>query len=67
MGGESVRKPFGEVIWNRNCPDLFFLNGIEDLVAPDWEVADLERVVREAIPQPTTFRVSSRIPRPSRR
>jgi GNAT superfamily N-acetyltransferase len=38
------------------------LNGLNDLVAHDWEVADLERVVREAIPQATTFRASSRDP-----
>jgi N-acetylglutamate synthase-like GNAT family acetyltransferase len=38
------------------------LNGIEDLVAPNWDTADLERVVREAIPQATTFRASSRDP-----
>jgi GNAT superfamily N-acetyltransferase len=31
-------------------------------VAPDWEVADLERVVRQAIPQTTTFRAGSRDP-----
>jgi len=31
-------------------------------VAPDWEAADLERVVREAIPQATTYRASSRDP-----
>jgi N-acetylglutamate synthase-like GNAT family acetyltransferase len=31
-------------------------------VAPNWEAADLERVVREAIPQATTFRASSRDP-----
>jgi GNAT superfamily N-acetyltransferase len=62
VGGESRRQPFGEVVWDTTYPDLFFLNGIEDLVAPDWEVADLERVVREAIPQATTFRVSSRDP-----
>jgi N-acetylglutamate synthase-like GNAT family acetyltransferase len=36
------------------------LNGIENLVAPHWEAADLERVVREAIPQATTYRASSR-------
>ena len=62
MGGQSRRQPFGEIVWNTTYPDLFFLNGIEDLVAADWEVADLERVVREAIPQATTFRVSSRDP-----
>jgi len=59
-GGESLRRPFGEIVWNRRYPDLFFLNGIENLVAPDWEAADLERVLREAIPQATTYRASSR-------
>jgi GNAT superfamily N-acetyltransferase len=29
-------------------------------VAPNWEAADLERVVREAIPQATTLRATSR-------
>jgi GNAT superfamily N-acetyltransferase len=38
------------------------LNGIENLVAPDWEAADLQRVVREAIPRATTYRASSRDP-----
>lgn len=38
------------------------MNGIEDLVAPNWNAADLERVVQEAIPQTTTFRASSRDP-----
>jgi N-acetylglutamate synthase-like GNAT family acetyltransferase len=61
-GGESLRRPFGEIVWNRTYPDLFFLNGIENLVAPDWEAADLERVVREAIPRATTYRASSRDP-----
>ena len=31
-------------------------------MAPDWEATDLERVVREAIPQATTYRASSRDP-----
>ena len=61
-GGESVRKSFGDIVWNPTYPDLFFLNGIENLVAPDWEVADLEQAAREAIPQATTFRASSRDP-----
>jgi N-acetylglutamate synthase-like GNAT family acetyltransferase len=38
------------------------LNGIENLVAPDWEAADLQRVLREAIPQASTYRASSRDP-----
>ena len=57
-----MHRPFGEIVWNGTYPDLFFLNGIEDLVAPNWEAADLERVVQEAIPQATTFRASSRDP-----
>jgi GNAT superfamily N-acetyltransferase len=32
------------------------------VVAPDWQAADLEKVVREAIPQATTYRASSRDP-----
>jgi GNAT superfamily N-acetyltransferase len=61
-GGESVRKSFGDIVWNPTYPDLFFLNGIENLVAPGWDVADLEQAAREAIPQATTFRASSRDP-----
>ena len=61
-GGVHLRRPFGEIVWNTTYPDLFFLNGIEDLVAPNWDAADLERVVREAIPRATTFRASSRDP-----
>jgi GNAT superfamily N-acetyltransferase len=38
------------------------LNGIEDLVAPQWDAADLENVVREAIPETNTLRASSRDP-----
>jgi GNAT superfamily N-acetyltransferase len=62
VGGESRRQPFGEIVWNPTYPDLFFLNGIEDLVAPNWEAADLERVLQAAIPQATTLRASSRDP-----
>jgi N-acetylglutamate synthase-like GNAT family acetyltransferase len=49
-------------VWNGTYPDLFFLNGIENLVAPDWEAADLEKMVREEIPQALTYRASSRDP-----
>lgn len=38
------------------------MNGIEDLVAPTWQAADLERVVRQAIPGAITYRASSRDP-----
>ena len=61
-GGESLRRPFGELVWNATYPDLFFLNGIEDLVAPSWDAADLEKVVRESIPRATTYSASSRDP-----
>jgi len=62
VGGESVRRPFGEIVRNPTYPDLFFLNGIEDLVAPTWQAADLERVVQDAIPGAITYRASSRDP-----
>ena len=61
-GGHRTREPFGEIVWNTTYPDLFFLNGIEDLVAPNWEAADLERVLQAAIPQATTLRATSRDP-----
>jgi N-acetylglutamate synthase-like GNAT family acetyltransferase len=61
-GGESVRRPFGDIVWNRTYPDLFFLNGVEDIVAPNWDAADLEKVVRDAMPGATTYRASSRDP-----
>jgi len=38
------------------------LTGIEDLVAPTWQAADLQRVVQEAIPGAITYRASSRDP-----
>ena len=47
---------------NTTYPDLFFLNGIEDLVAPTWRAADLERVLQQAIPGAITYRASSRDP-----
>jgi GNAT superfamily N-acetyltransferase len=62
-GGQRVRRPFGEIVWNPSYPDLFFLTGIVDLVAPDWEVADLERVLSEATPDAVCFRAISRDPR----
>ena len=62
MGGHRSREPFGEIVWSTTYPDLFFLNGVEDLVAPNWEPADLERVLLAAIPQATTLRATSRDP-----
>jgi GNAT superfamily N-acetyltransferase len=59
-GTYSVRRPFGEVIWNPVCPDLIFVNVIQDLVAPDWTVADLERAVREELSGARRVRINSR-------
>ena len=62
LGAESRRRPFGEVIWNRAYPDLFFVNGIIDLVAAQWDVDDAERALRDELPGARYFRVSSRDP-----
>ncbi|HET9847773.1 MAG TPA: GNAT family N-acetyltransferase [Candidatus Dormibacteraeota bacterium] len=62
-GARAVRRPFGEVIWNPTYPDLFFLNAVGDLIAPDWQVGDFETAVREAMPGVATFRGYSRDPR----
>jgi GNAT superfamily N-acetyltransferase len=59
-GARSLRRPFGEAIWNPTYPDLFFLNGIGDLVAPDWQVGDFEAAVRETMPGVAGFRAYSR-------
>jgi GNAT superfamily N-acetyltransferase len=63
LGGQSARHPFGEAIWNPDYPDLFFLNGIERLVAPDWSVADFEAAVRQVLPGTRHFRAYSRDPK----
>jgi GNAT superfamily N-acetyltransferase len=55
-----VRLPFGEVRHSTAYPELVFLNGIADLRAPSWSVADLERALAENIPANTKVRVSSR-------
>ena len=62
-GARTTRRPFGEAIWNPTYPDLFFVNGIGDLVAPDWRVGDFEAAVREVLPEVRAFRGSSRDPR----
>lgn len=59
-GAQTVRRPFGETVWNPNYPDLFFLNGIRDLVAPDWQVADFEAAVQQTIPRVRAFTACSR-------
>ena len=62
-GARTVRRPFGEAVWNPTYPDLFFLNGISDLVAPGWRVGDFEAAVRETMPGIRGFRAYSRDPR----
>lgn len=62
-GAQSRREPFGEVVWNTSYPDLFFLNGIIDVVAPTWRASDVERVLREAMPEIRSFRAYIRDPK----
>jgi ribosomal protein S18 acetylase RimI-like enzyme len=62
LGAESLRRPFGELVRNPAYPDLFFVNGIVDLLAPQWDVDDVERTLRDALPDARYFRVSSRDP-----
>ena len=62
-GAQSRREPFGEVVWNPSYPDLFFLNGIIDVVAPTWRANDVERVLREAMPDIRSFRAYVRDPK----
>jgi ribosomal protein S18 acetylase RimI-like enzyme len=62
-GARVVRRTFGEVVWNPIYPDLFFLDGIIDLVAPDWRVADLERVIHETAPELRRYRAHVRDPK----
>jgi ribosomal protein S18 acetylase RimI-like enzyme len=62
-GARVVRRPFGEVVWNPIYPDLFFLDGVVELVAPDWRVADLERAIHETAPEIRSFRAHVRDPK----
>src|SRR2546423_1557037 len=59
-GARMVRSAFGEIVWNARFPDLFFLSGIADLIAPDWAVEDLEQAFLETVPNPRAIRASSR-------
>jgi hypothetical protein len=58
--GRAVRRSFGEAISNPAYPDLAFVNIIQDLVAPDWTVEDLERAVSEELVGARRFRLNSR-------
>ncbi len=60
--GEAIRLPFGEVRRNPAYPDLFFLNGITDLQAPDWTASELEGVIADHLAGLPRVRISSRDP-----
>ncbi|MDQ6709581.1 MAG: GNAT family N-acetyltransferase [Candidatus Dormibacteraeota bacterium] len=60
--GVSTRLPFGEVRRNLAYPDLFFLNGISGLRAPDWSLRDVEQAVAEHLPGIGLVRITSRDP-----
>ena len=59
-GARATRRPFGEVISNPEYPDLAFANVIQDLVAPDWTVEDLERAVEQELSTARRVRIRSR-------
>jgi GNAT superfamily N-acetyltransferase len=63
LGAQLRRMGYGDAIWNADYPDLYFLNGIERLVAPDWSVEDFERALHELMPEVRRFRALSRDPR----
>lgn len=59
-GAQTVRRPFGDVVSNPSFPDLFFLHGVVDLVAPEWRVDALERALQEAMPDVGSVRAHIR-------
>ncbi|MDQ6884738.1 MAG: GNAT family N-acetyltransferase [Candidatus Dormibacteraeota bacterium] len=60
--GVSIRLPFGEVRRNPAYPDLFFLNGISGLRAPDWTIRDVEQAVVAHLAGIRIVRITSRDP-----
>jgi len=62
VSGRCSRKPYGLVIHNPDYPDLFFMNGIDRLVAPNWGVSELEAALRDALPHVQYLRAISRDP-----
>lgn len=61
-GARCERRPYGEIITNPAYPAVFFLHGVYDLRAPDWEARQLEQVIDEAIPNAPVYRALSRDP-----
>ncbi len=62
IGSQSRRLPYGEAVWNPDYPDLYFLNGIGSLVAPDWSVQDVEQAILAIMPGVRAFRAITRDP-----
>jgi GNAT superfamily N-acetyltransferase len=62
MSGQSSRRSYGVVIRNPDYPDLFFMNGIDRLVAPRWGASELEAALREPLPGIQNLRATSRDP-----
>ena len=61
-GGRSERKAYGEIITNPDYPAVFFLHGIYELKAADWDAARLEAVIDEAMPYAPSYRARTRDP-----
>src|SRR5690348_2576603 len=59
-GAVLARRPFGEVVTNPDYPDVFFLNFLADLYAPEWMAADLEAALLVESPRLRHYRASSR-------
>lgn len=58
----AVRHPFGLVLSAPRFPEVFFLNTLKDLEAPDWSVAGLEAFLHREIPRASYDRVVTRHP-----
>ena len=59
-GARSERRPYGEIITNPNYQAVFFLHGVYDLRAPEWDARRLEQLIEEAIPYAPIYRGLSR-------
>jgi GNAT superfamily N-acetyltransferase len=57
---DVVRHPFGVLLGAPRYPDVFFLNGLKELRAPEWRRADVEAVLHRALPWASYDRVVTR-------
>lgn len=60
---DVVRHPFGVLLRTPRFPDVFFLNGLKDLRAPQWRRAEVEAVLHRELPWASHDRVATRDPR----